>query len=114
VEVNGLCPAVILNMMMIFYLQQSRRLKEETGIEVEIQSIVNVDSAFLTPDCHFLTIYLLASVIGGELCAGDDFGEAAWFPMDGPLPNMSFRQDAELIRTYAQGELLGVPVCTEE
>ena len=97
-----------------FIIAAIHEVKEETGLDVKIQSIVNVDSAFLSPQYHFLTIYLLARVVGGELCAGDDFEEAAWFPVTGPLPEMSFRQDPELIRAYAQGELVGVPIYQKE
>jgi len=87
-----------------------QEVKEETGLDIVIQSIVNVDSAFLTPECHFLTIYLLASVVGGDLCAGDDFEEARWYQVNGPMPDMSFRQDVEVIQAYTNGELKGIPI----
>ena len=87
-----------------------QEVKEETGMQVKIHSIINVDSAFLSPHYHFLTIYLLAFVTGGQLSAGDDFEQAAWYPVEGPLPDMSFRQDVELIQAYASGELVGIPI----
>ena len=82
----------------------------ETGLEVEIESIVNVDSAFLSPEYHFLTVYLLARVVGGELRPGDDLEDVGWYSMKGALPELVFRQDYELIQCYAAGELGGLIV----
>ncbi len=44
-----------------------REVKEETGLDVEIRSILNVVSNLLSPTLHTLAIVLLARVIGGEL-----------------------------------------------
>lgn len=87
-----------------------REAREETGLEVEIQAILNVTSSFLSPAYHFLNVYLLARVLGGELCAGDDLGAAAWFPLAGPYPELAFEEDADLLAQYATGQLQGLPV----
>jgi len=81
-----------------------REVKEETGLDVEIISILNVQSAFLPPDYHFLGIYLFGHVMGGTLNAGDDLEEVHWFPASGPLPEMAFQPDADLIQAYLTGE----------
>lgn len=52
-----------------------REAKEETGLDVEIRSILNVVSNLLSPSLHTLAIILLASVVDGELCAGDDLDD---------------------------------------
>ena len=96
------------------FLSTARReVMQETGLNIQIQTIMNVESAFLSPQYHFLTIYLLAHVVGGELQAGDDFTAVAWFPSTGPLPVMAFPQDVVLIRDYAQKSLQGLPVDPE-
>jgi ADP-ribose pyrophosphatase YjhB (NUDIX family) len=75
-----------------------REVKEETGLEVEIQSIINVVSNKLSPSLHTLAIVLLAGVVAGELCACDDLETLDWFPLSGPLPEMAFEADEFIIR----------------
>lgn len=87
-----------------------REVKEETGIDVEIRSILSVVSNFLSPSLHTLAIVLLARAVGGDLCAGDDLDEAAWFPLAGPLPEMAFEADAHICERYYKTQLEGAPV----
>ena len=75
-----------------------REVKEETGLEVEIQSIINVVSNKLSPSLHTLAIVLLAGVKTGELCACDDLETLEWFPLSGPLSDMAFEADEFIIR----------------
>jgi 8-oxo-dGTP diphosphatase len=86
-----------------------RETKEETGLDVEICSIINVVSSFVSPRFHFLGIYVVARVVSGELVAGDDLEAVEWFPVAGPLPEMGFQEDVGIIETYVQG-LAGLPV----
>jgi 8-oxo-dGTP diphosphatase len=74
-----------------------REVKEETGLEVEIRSILNVVSNMLSPGLHSLAIILLAGVIAGEPRPGDDLESLAWVPMSGPLPEMAFEADEQII-----------------
>jgi ADP-ribose pyrophosphatase YjhB (NUDIX family) len=90
-----------------------REAKEETGLDVEIRSIINVVSSFVSPRFHFLGIYLLAHVIGGELAARDDLEAVDWFPLTGPLPEMGFQEDADVIAWYAANRGVGLPVDLE-
>ena len=87
-----------------------REAREETGLEVQIQSILHVESAFLAPQYHFLTIYLLAHVVGGELTSTEEHTALAWFPLASPLPPMAFATDAAVITRLARGEILGMPL----
>ena len=73
-------------------------MKEETGLEVEIRSILNVVSNLLSPRLHTLAIVLLAGVNAGELKAGDDLETLDWFPLPGLLPEMAFEADEFIIR----------------
>jgi ADP-ribose pyrophosphatase YjhB (NUDIX family) len=87
-----------------------REVKEETGLDVEIRSILSVVSNFLSPRLHSLAVVLLARVIGGELEAGDDLEAVEWFPLAGPLPEMAFEADAHICERVYRTRLEGAPV----
>ncbi len=90
-----------------------REVREETGLEVEIRSILSVVSNFLSPSLHTLVVVLLAEPVGGELRPGDDLEELCWFPMSGPLPPMAFRADEHIIQRWQLTRLEGAPVDPE-
>ncbi len=59
-----------------------REMKEETGLDVEPVRLVGIYS---DPDRDPRGIIAASYIVrrtGGELKAGDDAGEAAWFPLD--------------------------------
>ena len=87
-----------------------REAKEETGLDVELKSIIQVVSSFTSPGYHFLAVYLLAGVAGGELAAGDDLDEVAWFPLPGPWPELEFQEDVDVLEAYSRTRLEGLPV----
>jgi ADP-ribose pyrophosphatase YjhB (NUDIX family) len=87
-----------------------REVKEETGLDVEIRSILSVVSNFLTPRLHTLASVLLARVVGGRLQAGDDLEAVKWFHLAGPLPEMAFEADAHICERYYRTHLEGAPV----
>jgi 8-oxo-dGTP diphosphatase len=84
--------------------------KEETGLDVEIKSVLNILSSFVSERFHFLVIYLLAEVVGGELAAGDDMQAVAWFPLSGPFPELAFVEDAEILDAYAKSQFVELAV----
>jgi ADP-ribose pyrophosphatase YjhB (NUDIX family) len=86
-----------------------RETREETGLEVQVCSIINVVSSFVSPRFHFLGLYVVARVLGGELAAGDDLEAVEWFPVGGPLPEMGFQEDANVIKLHSE-EFVGLPV----
>jgi 8-oxo-dGTP diphosphatase len=60
-----------------------REIQEETGLIVEVGSVVEVIDAFIEPDAdsppfHYVIIDFLARVVGGELRAGDDAAAVRW------------------------------------
>lgn len=87
-----------------------REAREETGLDIRIESILSVVSNALSQDLHTLVIVLLGRVNGGRMEAGDDAIEVSWVPLTGPLPDMAFEADAHIIRRYAATRLAGAPV----
>jgi len=87
-----------------------REVREETGLRVEIRSLLSVVSNFLAEELHTLVVVLLGRVAGGEPQAGDDLEELRWFPLEGPLPPMAFQADRHIIERYRLTRLPGAPV----
>lgn len=54
-----------------------REVAEETGLEVEVGAIVGHAEA-IAGDDHFVILDFHATVVGGELAAGDDAADARW------------------------------------
>jgi hypothetical protein len=67
-------------------------------------------SSFLSPRFHFLSVFLLARVVGGELSAGDDLLTARWFSLSEPLPEMAFEEDVATLELYSAQGSDGLPV----
>jgi ADP-ribose pyrophosphatase YjhB (NUDIX family) len=82
-----------------------REVKEETGLEVKILSILNVVSNKLSPGLHTLAIILQAEVVGGELSGGDDLEKPGWFDMSEALPEMAFDSDRQVIDRFRDSQL---------
>lgn len=93
-----------------FLTTARREAKEETGLDVSLVSIVNVMSSFVAPGYHFFSVYMLAHVTGGKLRAGDDMEDVGWFPLEGPLPELAFQEDADILATLSHSEWQGLPV----
>ena len=56
-----------------------------------------------------LVVVLLAVPVSGEERAGDDLTEVAWFPAEGPLPEMAFQADLHTIGQYRRcGDRFGI------
>jgi len=87
-----------------------REVREETGLRVEIRSLLSVVSNFLAEELHTLVVVLLGRVAGGQPRAGDDLEELQWFPLEGPLPPMAFQADRHIIERYHRTRLSGAPV----
>jgi 8-oxo-dGTP diphosphatase len=87
-----------------------REAKEETGLDIVLRGILNVESAFIPPEHYFLTVHLLAEVAGGELSANDDLAEPGWYPLAGHLPELAFAPDADVIRACAAGDMEKITV----
>lgn len=65
-----------------------REVREETGLEVEIVSLVEVFERIMpdqsgAPEYHYVLMDYLCRVAGGSLCAADDASRVAWVKEDG-------------------------------
>jgi len=87
-----------------------REVKEETTLDIRVQSIISVVTNYLSPNIHSLVTVLLAEAIGGKLQAADGMEEVAWFPYTGDFPEMAFEADTHIISRYFETDLPGAPV----
>ena len=86
-----------------------REVREETGLNVAVRSILSVVTNRHTPALHTLVIVLEASVIDGDLMAGDDADRAEWF-VPSALPDLAFEADDHIIARYFAEPGFGAPV----
>ena len=82
---------------------------EETGLDVQITSLVNVSSNQLAPSVHTLVAVLMAEITGGTLQPGDDMVDIMWVDRSEPLPEMAFEADRFIISKYFEDELIRIP-----
>lgn len=75
-----------------------RELAEETGLEADVGEAVWVASNFHDPAKLTVGIWFAGTITGGELCAGDDAEEAAFFATD-VLPPLAFETDIAYLRS---------------
>ena len=78
----------------------AREVREESGLDVAIGDVIWVASNFHDPAKLTVGIWFEASVVGGELKAGDDAVEVGWFPLE-DLPDLAFDTDRRLIAELA-------------
>jgi len=93
-----------------FLTAAKREAKEETGLEIEIDSIINVNSNFLSRGIHSLVVVLLAHTKSGLPTPGDDIGELMWHDMSEILPDMAFEADRHIIERYYKTKIAGLKV----
>jgi 8-oxo-dGTP diphosphatase len=83
-----------------FIMAAIREVKEETNLDIEVKSILNVSSNFLALDLHTLVVTLVANVLKGVPKPGDDIEELRWFQISGKLPEMAFQADTYIIKHF--------------
>ena len=101
-----------------------REVMEETGIEIERMTIVNVTSNHFPADQYYgeeeakelgkewytsIVVVILARPVTHDARPGDDIVEVGWYPL-GELPDMAFQADVHIIGQYLRfGWDFGVP-----
>jgi 8-oxo-dGTP diphosphatase len=74
----------------------AREAREETGLQVEIGTLVGLYSS--DGDPVVLAVYS-SRVIAGEPCAADDLTELGWFPFS-DLPELAFPRDRQILDAW--------------
>ena len=87
-----------------------REVREETGLEVEIKSILSIASNQHTPDASTMSVILLAVPLSGEPSPMDETDDVRWHPFAEPLPVMAFAHHEHIIQRYLSTGLQGAPV----
>ena len=80
-----------------------REFLEETGLEVELVDTLFVHSSFQKPHRPVLGVWFSGRVVGGELTAGDEVQELAFFPLDTPPADLAFEADLLVIEELRRG-----------
>lgn len=77
-----------------------REAKEETGLDIRLDALLHVYSdPRRDPRKPTLSVVFAATVVGGDLVAGDDAGDARWFPLDA-LPSPIVFDHAAILADY--------------
>ena len=86
-----------------------REVREETGLVVELGPLFGVYSYFDDPRQDGIIILYRASVVGGELEAGDDAAEVAFFAAAGlpPAYQIGFASHRQALREWRDEMLYG-------
>lgn len=88
-----------------------REVREETGLEIGVQGIINVVSNLLDDRHHTLVIVLLGAVIGGHMAPGDDLTELCWVDRQQHAQmEYAFAADQRIIDTYFSGNFQLLPI----
>ncbi|MFD1739750.1 NUDIX hydrolase [Bacillus salitolerans] len=88
-----------------------REIKEETGLDkdnIEIVSILNVVSNFISPERHVLSVVLRAKFISGNPSPNDDLDELQWYSLKETLPELFLLAEKNLIEYYASSKSNGI------
>jgi len=81
-----------------------RECWEETGLEVELTGIVDViPGSGLQGEASFTIVYQ-GEVRGGQLAAGDDAQEVAFFSLD-DLPPLAFDSTRQALKAWQDGQV---------
>ena len=88
-----------------------REVREETGLEIRVEGIINVISNHLDDFHHTLVIVLLGTVVGGCEAAGDDLVELRWVDRHEhrQMP-YAFEADQRIIDGFFAGNLAVLPI----
>lgn len=77
-----------------------REMKEETNLDVELDRLFNVYSAFDDPRTSALLVLFLGRRVGGELRCGDDAADARYFSLEELPDTLAFQAHATALREF--------------
>jgi ADP-ribose pyrophosphatase YjhB (NUDIX family) len=87
-----------------------RETLEETGLIIDLHSIIQVTNNFHKPDLYAIVVVFYACVKSGVPTPGDDLDKLDWYPMGGPFPPFAFEADKEIISRYFLTRIAGLPL----
>ena len=56
-----------------------REAKEETGLDVDVVKLVNIDEVIVGEEKHFIFLNYLCKIVGGKMKSGTDATDVRWF-----------------------------------
>lgn len=80
-------------------LAAERECLEETGLKIHVSQLVDIIAVREHPNGANLLIIYCGEILGGSLEAGDDAGQAEFFPRD-QLPPLAFASTRKLISQH--------------
>lgn len=75
----------------------AREIAEEAGLRVEVTELLDVLFIPDDPRKPANVAVFLCRHVGGEVKAGDDASDAAWFPLDALPDELGFHSNAEIL-----------------
>lgn len=81
-----------------------REVREETGLEVEIVGLLDVQGGATEFGASIVIIYA-AQVVEGIAHALDDADQVGWFAPDDPLPEIAFTSTRAVLEAWQAGRL---------
>ncbi|MBM9616423.1 NUDIX domain-containing protein [Desulfobulbus rhabdoformis] len=82
-----------------------REVHEETGLEIQVEGVINVVSNLLDESHHTLVIVLLGRVVGGQEAASDDLEQLRWVTQEEhEQTRYAFEGDKKIIDVFFSGD----------
>ncbi|SYZ73872.1 NUDIX hydrolase (fragment) [Candidatus Zixiibacteriota bacterium] len=77
-----------------------REIKEETGLDIRLESLFEIYSGNDDPRTNALLILYIATAVGGVLQPGDDASEAEFFPFEQVPERIAFLSHRQALADY--------------
>lgn len=78
-----------------------REAKEETGLDVEVLKLIDVDEAIVGSERHYIFLNYLCKVIDGQMKASSDASGIGWFTKD-ELDKIELNSPVTIRRTLSK------------